>query len=174
MEALAAAAPAALERELREPPLLERLVAARIAFVELRTPADPALLDAPPAAPIELEPAPADAAEDVEATVLELDELDEELLELELELDADDWVLPPPPPPRLPPPPPPRPIAAPPPPAKLRLPRNCGPITVENFSGPVVPVSRCVRVTLPAATGDERTTAVAARRAASASSARFF
>jgi hypothetical protein len=173
MEALAAAADAPEERALlEEPPLLDRLVAARIAPWELRTPPPPPL--APPLIPIELELElkPPDAAEELDDTV---DEEDERELESppELELDIDAWLLPPPPP-RLPPPPPLRPMKAPPPPEKPRLPRSCGPIMVTNFSGPVVPVSRKVRETMPAATGADRTTAVAARRAAKASSAKFF
>jgi hypothetical protein len=176
MEELAAAADADDERALLEPPLLERLVAARIAPCELRTPPPPAPA-APPLIPIEpeLEPKPLEEAEELEDTVEEEDD-ERELESLPPEeLDIDAWLLPPPPP-RLPPPPPPplRPMKAPPPPAKPRLPRNCGPMIVTNFSGPVVPVSRKVRETVPAATGADRTTAVAARRAAKASSARFF
>ncbi len=165
--------------ELREPPDEVRVVAARIALEELRTPPT----DAPPLMlavgelepPMELPP----PALDVTDPAKELGVLPPPLpLDEGLLLDPPPDEEPPPPPLLDPPPPPPprlRPMnPPPPPPEKLRLPRNCGPRIVTNFSGPVVPVSRRVCVSFPLPTGAVRIDADKARLAATASSAKFF
>ncbi|MCZ2150536.1 MAG: hypothetical protein LC126_22525 [Bryobacterales bacterium] len=152
----------------REAPLPEdeRLVAAFNALAALRTPPVEAAVPPPPAPPAESEELPPNTAE-LLLTVPVAEEPEElpdgepppgEELEPELEDDA------PPPPPRLP-------MNAPLPPEKLRLPRSRGPVMVTYFSGAVVPVSRMVRVSVPAATFAVRTLATMARFAATASSA---
>ncbi len=151
----------------REAPLPEdeRLVAAFNALAALRTPPVEAAVP-PPAPPAESEELPPNTAE-LLLTVPVAEEPEElpdgepplgEELEPELEDDA------PPPPPRLP-------MNGPLPPEKLRLPRSRGPVMVTYFSGAVVPVSRMVRVSVPAATFAVRTLATMARFAATASSA---
>lgn len=162
-------------------PLLDRLVADRMALEDDRTPP----VEAPPPAEPEdiagLVDPPDDPliAEDVLATVPLAAELEDDAPE---EADDDPPLLPDPlldPPPLDPlldplPPPPPRlrPIAAPLPPEKLRLPRNCGPKMVTNFSGPVVPLMRMESTTLPPPT-DATRVAAAARFCATASAPRL-
>lgn len=153
----------------REEPLLVRLVAARSAPEALRTP--PAEAPAPTEALLEPAPPPLlpPMAEELLATftaelALPPDDEAEEDDEPPEELPEDPPLEEPP----EEPPPPRRPMNAPPPPAKLRLPRSCGPRMVENFSGPVVPVSRMMSPILPPPTVAVRREPPAARLAAEA------